>query len=239
MKKILILATAMAIAMSSLAQNLSTLLENNDRAIGLKARKKIDYLQTKGYFKMNDSDAKIPFKVFQARPNNMRVETTVFGLKSIQTYNGTEAWTLNPAMGLEAQETDADDFTSIAIATALDGPFRYNVSGTGNARLHGKEDYKDTEVYTVVTGETGTSRLKFYIDAHTYLVNGVRYEYKKNGGWYSMEYRINGYRDFLGAKFPSQITVFINGVEMTHIFINDIRKEESLSADLFGKPSYN
>jgi outer membrane lipoprotein-sorting protein len=238
MKKIVLFWLITAIAFSVTAQDLSTILAKNDRAIGLNARKGIEYLQTKGYFTMNDSDAKIPFKVLQARPNSMRIETTVFGLKSIQTYNGEEAWMLNPATGLEAQKTDADDLNSFAIATALDGPFRYRTEGTGGSRLVGKEEYKGTSVYTVISDETMTSRMKYYIDVNTYLVSGVRYEYKKNGGWYSMEYRIDSYREYAGATFPGKITAFINGVEMTTIHIDDILVKDFLSPELFGKPTF-
>jgi hypothetical protein len=69
-------------------------------------------------------------------------------------------------------------------------------------------------------------------------VEGVRYEYQKNGAWYSMEYRIKSYLDFMGSRFPGEVTAVVNGVEMLSLFITDLKTVDQIDMKRFGKPSF-
>lgn len=221
----------------STGQNLSTVIEKNSRALGLESRKSITNLKTNGYIVMKDMDAQIPFKMVQARPDLIRVETTIFGFKSIQTYNGSTAWKLSAMEGMEAVEVDPRDMEFIAAATAIDGPFSYNKDDKYTLKYGGKDTYQDKEVELVIWSSE-KEKLKYYINTSTYLIDGVRYEYQKNGGWYSMEYRIISYVSYEGSMFPNEIAVVINGVDMLSLFVNKLGPIVNFEMDKFGKPSY-
>ena len=237
MKKLLILVLIISSWNISTAQNLQAVLNKNSEALGLSARKLLLNLKTNGYFIMRDTEAKIPFKVVQSKPDLLRIETTVFGLKVIQTYDGQTAWTLSPMQGMEAIKTDSREMEFIAAATAIDGPFSVNKDNKYTLEYIGPDSYLEKPV-EVVMWTSKTERLKYYINTSTYYISGIRYEYQKNGGWYSMEYRIKSYQDYEGSKFPKEISAVYNGVELISLYITRLSTIENLDSKKFGKPYY-
>jgi hypothetical protein len=219
------------------AQDLQSVLDKIRRSLGIDARKAIPVLETSGHFIMNGTDAKMPFTLIQQRPDLLRVETILFGFKAIQTYDGTVAWMLTPTQGLEAVKTDARDMEFIAAATSIDGPFAYNKDDKYTLRYLGKDTYNGQEA-EVVAWTSSEERLKYYVNPDTWLIDAVRYEYKKNGGWYSMEYRIKAYMEYKGAHFPSEIAALVNGVEMINLYVKKLNTLEKVAPEQFGKPSY-
>lgn len=237
MKRICIALLFISLWQLSYSQNLQEVLKLNNKALGLSERKKISNLETTGYLIMRDSDSKIPFKIVQSKPDLLRIETTVFGFKAIQTYDGITAWLLSPTQGLEAKQTDSRDMEFIAAATAIEGPFSVNKDNKYTLKYLGKDEYLNKDV-EVVMWDSEFERLKYYIDSGTHYFNGIRYEYKKNGGWNSMEYRIKSYLDYEGSKFPDEITAIVNGVEMISLFVTRLGSIEKLDKKVFGKPSF-
>ena len=237
MKKTIVFYLAIVASISLNAQDLQTIINKNSQALQLDARENIPNLRTDGYFVMNGTEAKVPFKLIQVKPDRLRIETSVFGFKAIQTYDGTTAWMLTPTQGLEAVKTDPRDMEFIAAATAIGGPFSYNKNDKYTLKYGGKDKYQDKLVELVILSSE-RERLKFYINATSYLVDAVRYEYEKNGGWYSMEYRIKAYKDFMGSMFPAEVAAVINGVEMLALYVDDFRILEDIDANMFGKPTF-
>ena len=237
MKKILVIITALLVFGTGHSQDLQTVLKNANAAMGLTARKALPNLQTSGHAVMTGTDAKIPFKLLQAKPDLLRLETTVFGFRAIQTYDGKTAWSLSPMQGMEPVKTDTRDMEFIAAATAIDGPFSVNKDNKYVLKYGGPETYLDKPV-ELMLWSSEKERLKYYISSTSWLVEGVRYEYQKNGAWYSMEYRIRSYRDFMGSLFPLEVTAVVNGVEMLSLFITDLRTVDQIDMKRFGKPSF-
>ncbi|MCA1746573.1 MAG: hypothetical protein LC655_02675 [Bacteroidales bacterium] len=219
------------------SQDLQTVIKNSNAAMGIEFRKTLPNLQTSGHAVMTGTDSKIPFKLLQAKPDLLRLETTVFGFRSIQTYDGITAWSLTPMQGMEPVKTDTRDMEFIAAATSIDGPFSVNKDNKYVLKYGGADTYLEKPV-EVMYWSSDKERLKYYISTETWLVDGVRYEYQKNGGWYSMEYRIKSYRDFMGSMFPLEVTAVVNGVEMLSLFITDLRTVAQIDMKRFGKPSF-
>ena len=237
MKKILIIMISVLFFGTGHSQDLQTVLKKSNAAMGMDARKAMPNLETSGHAVMTGTDAKIPFKLLQTKPDLLRLETSVFGFRSIQTYDGTTAWSLTPMQGMEPVKTDTRDMEFIAAATAIDGPFSVNKDNKYVLKYGGADTYLDKPV-EVMLWSADKERLKYYISSSTWLVEGVRYEYEKNGGWYSMEYRIKSYRDFMGSLFPLEVTAIINGVEMLSLFITDLKTVAQIDMKRFGKPSF-
>jgi hypothetical protein len=237
MKKVLIIITTVLVCGTAQSQDLQTVLKNANAAMGLNARKALPNLQTSGHAIMTGADAKIPFRLLQAKPDLLRLETTVFGFRMIQTYDGETAWSLSPMQGMEPVKTDTRDMEFIAAATAIDGPFSVNKGNKYVLKYGGADTWLDKPV-EVMLWSSEKERLKYYISSTSWLVEAVRYEYQKNGAWYSMEYRIRSYQDFMGSLFPKEVTAVVNGVEMLSLYVTDLKTVDQVDMKRFGKPSF-
>ena len=125
----------------------------------------------------------------------------------------------------------------ISSATSIDGPFE-NLAANRQPEYIDKKEHKGVLCYVVRLSKSSLEHFDYYIDTKTYLVSSIRYEYKKNGGWYSMEYKVEKYLDFEGAKFPKEVVVSINGVEMTSVYLTKIKNVPEMAEKLFSKPSF-
>ncbi len=219
------------------AQDINEILKKTNEAIGVDARSKIEHMKSNGHFVMTGTEAKMPFKLVQSKPGKVRIETTVLGFKAIQTYDGKSAWLLNPTQGMEAKPADREDMEFISATTAIDGPFLNRTDGRVASYI-GAKQYKGTACFVVRITKSQEEHIDYYINTKTFLIAAVRYEYKKNGGWYSMEYKIEAYQDLEGALFPSEITVFLTGVEMTSLYVTKMKKLETVNTRSYQKPSY-
>ena len=77
MKRV-VLIISLAFAVSVLwAQDLDQIIEKTNQAIGTEARSKIKHMQSNGYYVMSGTEAKMPFKLQQSKPINIRIETTI------------------------------------------------------------------------------------------------------------------------------------------------------------------
>ncbi len=237
MKRIIILILIISCAGTTGAQDLQSVMEKSSNALKLDVRKRFSNLNTSGYFIMTGSEARIPFDLLQAKPDKLRIETTVFGFRAIQTYDGTTAWSLNPTQGMEAVKTDVRDMEFIAAATAIDGPYSVNKNNKYVLEYQGSDLYQEKPV-EIISWTSDSERLKYYISSESWLVDGVRYEYRKNGGWYSMEYRIKSYTEFMGSRFPGEVAAVVNGVEMGSLFITSVKVLEKPDIKKFGKPTF-
>lgn len=186
---------------------------------------------------MSGTEAKMPFKLQQSKPGKIRIETTVFGMKGIQTYDGQNAWMLNPLQGLEAKPANSEDMAFISATTAIDGPF-LNRADKRIPSYVGTKEYKGSSCFVVRITKSMEEHIDYYIDDITYMIKFIRYEYKKNGGWYSMEYKLVKYMDFEGGIYPEEIIVAINGVEMTSIYVTKMKIVTEMEDEMFRKPSY-
>ncbi len=237
MRRFVLVILALCMTLFAGAQNLETVLNKTGEALRLHSRSVIPHLKTTGYLVMKDTESKIPFKLLQERPDKLRIETTIFGIKAVQTYNGKTAWQLNPAQGVEALQTDPRDMEFIAAATAIDGPFSLNKDNKYTLKYAGTDTYNNNKV-EVVMWTSDEEKLKYFINDDTFLVDAIRYEYHKNGGWYTMEYRVDNYQTYAGSRFPKEITVMTNGVERVKLYVTEIGPIVNPDPEKFEKPSF-
>lgn len=217
-------------------QNQERILQKNFEAHDFSARNNTQGLLTKGHFIMSGTELQVPFKMYQKRPDRIRIETSLFGMKVVQTYDGKEAWLLNPAESMQAQVTDEEDLEVIAMTTAIEGPFMlYKQKGFRMVYL-GTTSFREKKGYQFRFLKTESEYLDIYINQQTYRVDGVRFTYERNGGRYSQVYRTENYRRFETGYFPTEIVAVIHGVEMTRIYVKEVKAIPDLSDDLFSRP---
>jgi len=236
MKRVIFIASLVFTVAFLNAQDLDQILKLTNKAIGTDERTTVKYMQTGGYYIMAGTEIKMPFKLLQAKPGKIRIETTIFGMKGIQTYDGQNAWMLNPLQGMESKPADPEDMEFISATTAIDGPFLNRSDGRSPSYV-GEKEYKGSSCKVVRVAKSLEEHVDYYIDNKTYLISFVRYEYKKNGGWYSMEYLIKKYMNFEGGMYPEEIQVLINGVDMVSLYVTKMKIPAELSDKLFRKPS--
>lgn len=236
MRTISVLILFLVFTTIAFSQDQEQILQKNFEAHDFSARKNASGLLTTGHFIMSGTDLQVPFKLFQKRPDRIRIETSLFGMKVVQTYDGKEAWLLNPAESMQAKEADGEDLEVIAMTTAIEGPFMLYKEKGYRMQYLGDESFRDKKVYQFRFLKTESEYLDIYINQQTYRVDAVRFTYERNGGRYSQVYRTGRYKRFDTGYFPTEIVAVIHGVEMTKIYVKDVMEKSTFSDKLFKRP---
>ena len=219
-----------------LSQTEDQILDKHHQAHDYSARENVSGLLTTGYFTMSGTELQVPFKLYQRKPDHIRIESSFFGVKMIQTYNGEEAWLLNPTESPQAREADREDLEVIAITTAIDGPFMMYRERGFRLDYQGEKDFRGKVVHAFRLAKAREEYIDIFLDPDTYLIKAVKYSYKRNGGWYSQVYETNKYEQFAHGTFPTEIIVSIHGVEMSRVFVKRVETRDDLSDDYFSRP---
>lgn len=240
MKKILTLCVAvLAIAGTTLkAQSLDDVLKQHFEAIGQDKLLKVNALVTTG--KLNQQGMEIPFTQTSMRPNMMRIEGTFQGLSFIQTFNGTDGWSLNPFTGsTEAQPIPADQLKEMKIQADIDG-MMYNWKEKGyTVTLEGTEDVEGTNCYKVkiVTPEGG--EYTNYIDSDSFMIIKTKSKIMMSGAEVESESYYSNYLQVDGIAFPGKIENRYNGATGEVISIEKVDLNPTLDTKIFEKPGTN
>ncbi len=105
------------------------------------------------------------------RPNKLRTEVTIQGMKVIQAYDGTTAWMIVPFGGnTDPQEMPKEQAERVEEQADFDGPFLDSEKKGYKLELIGKVDEEGTEAYKVkVTNKFG-DEIYYYLDTEYDLV---------------------------------------------------------------------
>ena len=220
------------------AQDLKTVLTEHFAATGAEAQSKLQSFTTTG--SLNQSGIDIPFKQIQMRPGKFRLEGTFQGLTFIQTYNGTEGWSLNPfGMSSEPEPIPADQLDDLKLQADMDGML-WNWESKGyEVSLDGTEDVEGTSCYKISIVTPDTSTFVQYIDAESYILIKSKSKTKMMGVDVESETYFSNYFVQDGIAIPGRVENRYNG--MTGEVISITKVEYNLAYDdaLFNKPGTN
>jgi len=138
---------------------------------GLAAWRAIQSMTETGKMDANSKGTvQLPFKLEMMRPRKTRLEIVFNGHTAVQTYDGTNGWTLRPYLG----RPDPDPYSEIELRKSaeqqeLDGPLvDYAAKGT-TAELVGVEQVEGKDAYKIrLTLKTKAVR-HIWIDARSFL----------------------------------------------------------------------
>ena len=117
----ILLSVLFLVAGTSLtAQSLEDILNDHFSATGQDKLVKMNTQKMTG--KMVQSGLEIPFTQMTKRPGKVRIEATLQNLTLIQTFNGTEGWSINPFAGVtDPQPMSEDEVKSMKYNGDMDG----------------------------------------------------------------------------------------------------------------------
>lgn len=137
---------------------------------GLEALQAVNTVRITGTVHMpNGMDAPLLWE--WKRPNKLRTEVTIQGMKVIQAYDGTTAWMIMPFGGnTDPQEMPKEQAQRVEEQADFDGPFLNSEKKGYKLELMGKVDEEGTEAYKIkVTNKFGDVSY-YYLDTEYFLV---------------------------------------------------------------------
>lgn len=238
LKKLLAVALiCVSLPLSTLqAQELTNILKEHYKAVGAEKLSNMTSVTTTG--KLNQAGLDIPFKQIAMRPNMFRVEGTFQGLTFVQTFNGSEGWSLNPfAMSTDPEPVPADQLDDMKLQSDIDGML-WNWKAKGySVTYEGEEDVEGTPCYKIRV-ETDTSNVfTEYLDQDSYMIIKSASKTNMMGVEVESETYYSNYIQVDGIAFPGKIENRYNGNTGEVITVDTVEFDLEYRGDLFDKPA--
>ncbi len=186
------------------------------------------------------TNPQLPFRLQMKRPRLSRLEIDFDGQTSVQTYDGSQGWTLRPYLGrTEPQPYNAQELQRAAEQQDLDGPlFDYAAKGTKVA-LTGIDSVEGHGAYKIeLTYATGAVR-HIWIDPTTFLE--VKLEEPPrimDGRPRPVTTFYRDYRTVDGLVIPFLFETAVEGYRGTHkMVVEKVELNPKLDPSAFGKPA--
>jgi outer membrane lipoprotein-sorting protein len=218
------------------AQSLEDILKEHFAAIGQDSILKTNTQKMTG--KMIQGSIEIPFIQMAKRPGKVRVEGTFQELTFVQTFNGTEGWSLNPFTGVtDPQPMSEDDIKGMRYQADMDGML-WNWKEKGHmVTFEGSEDMQGTPSYKIklVTKEGDT--FTYYLDADSYTILRTNTKMKVMGNEMETDTYTSNYMMVNGIAIPGKIETKMKDQLMATLVVDTVELNIDLDDALFEKPS--
>lgn len=230
-----VLTAALAVllyAASLSAQSVDDIIAKNIQTKGgLEKWKSVQSMKLTGHIEANGQ--RVPLTIWSKRPNLMRQELELQGMKRVQAFDGTTAWmmsgdTARPVTGPEAQAArEQADF---------DSPFiDYRAKGN-TVELVGNETIDGTNVAHVkLTRKTGEVE-DYYFDADAGLERRTSVTLERNGQKATVVSDLSDYRDVGGVKVPFSVKQSVNGTALTQLTVDNVEFNVPMDDAMFSMP---
>jgi outer membrane lipoprotein-sorting protein len=183
--------------------------------------------------KIKQMGVEITMSMWQKRPDKIRIEGSFSGQSFIQTFDGTTGWNINPFTGVtEPKEMSADEIGQAKDQSDIDG-FLFNYKDKGyKVELLPDEDVKGAKAHVISVMKADSSVIKHYISSETNLL--VKTKFSAMGA--EIESLMGDYKEVDGIKMPHSIETAMNGQVMMQIVLDEVKFNEDIPDNLFGKP---
>ena len=218
------------------SQSLDEVLNKHFSAVGQENVLKVNSQKITG--KMIQGGLEIPFIQMAKRPAKVRVEASFQGLTLIQTFNGTEGWTINPFAGVtEPQPMSADEVKSMLYQADMDGML-WNWKEKGyTITLEGTEDMEGTSCYKIKIVTKSGDTFTVYIDSDSYVILRQNTKVLVMGNESENDSYYSNYSVIDGMAYPGKVETKINGQLAMTMTFDKVEINLSLDDTLFEKPS--
>lgn len=237
MKKITTLLSVLLLGtgITLTAQSLDDVLKDHFSATGQDNLLKTNSQKVTG--KMVQSGLEIPFVQMTKRPGKVRVEATLQNLTLIQTFNGTEGWTINPFAGVtDPQPMSEDEVKSMKYNSDMDGML-WNWKEKGyTVTLEGEEDMEGTpcSVIKIVTGTGDT--FTYYIDSDASIMLRSNTKMMMMGNESESDTYFSNYMMVDGIAVPGKIETKMQGQVVMTLIVDKVEMNIDFDDSLFEKP---
>jgi hypothetical protein len=179
--------------------------------------------------------------IYSKRPNSMREETLLQGKTSLQVFNGTEGWVLNPFTGRETVEAmPEDDIKDLKIQSDMDGQLIDYAKKGYKATYEGEEDVDGAMAYKLKLVSDKNDIMYFFIDKETnYLVKQNFKQKNEDGSEAELNMLFSNFKTIEGLVRAFEMetsTTYMGQVYKTPVKIISVEINKEMSEDLFKKP---
>ncbi len=186
---------------------------------------------------MSGGALEMPMTLEFTRPNRFRAEQTVRGQRTVQGYDGRQAWVIPPG-GRRAQVLPPEAATQMAQRADFEGPLvDYKAKGS-QAELVGRERLEQGgDAYRIkLTHADGQSEF-YLVDARSWLLVRVEAKRTVQGRAIEGETRLSDYRESGGWKWPMVINSSVKGMPEQTITFSKVEVNPPLDEQRFQMPA--
>ena len=179
--------------------------------------------------------------LFRKKPNLLREETLLQGKTSLQVFNGTEGWVVNPFTGRETVEAmPEDDIKEMKVQADIDGELVDYAKKGCKASYEGEEDVDGAMAYKIKLVTEKNDVMYFFIDKETsYLVKQAFKQKNEDGSETESVFMFSNFKMVDGVLRAFEMeasTTYMGQVYKTPIKVLSIEVNKDMSDDLFKKP---
>jgi len=176
--------------------------------------------------------------IYQARPNNFRLEVNVMDSKIINTFNGTTGWFYAPIMGVtEAREMTQDELKTVIQQSNMNSPL-WDYKAKGNSiSLAGTTDDGSAYMLKLTTAEA--DEMTICISKKTSLISKVITTQMAQGMETEIEMEMKDYKVVKGIPVAHYMVTKVGGQVISTTTFESIEYNKDLDPSLFEKPAIN
>lgn len=206
------------------------ILAKHYKAIGLEKKKNINTLVSFGALKQLGTDLQI--SIIQKRPSKYRMDVHLNEGRISQSFDGKNGWMLNPFVSPDTVSITGAELKQLQESADFDGVLvNYDKQGY-TISYDAAGMWKDRPVFILELRKEHGIKLRFFLDAETYLIHKTEANYNIDGLTVEAQSEFSNYKRIKGVSFPYSI-INRNGQLMTEIKIDTIRINENLDDKLF------
>lgn len=218
------------------AQSANEILDKHFDAIN---QEKLVSVETiKMNINMSMQGMEMPLTILQKRPDKIRTEAEMQGMKIVTIFNGKEGWMINPMMGsAEPQQIPAEQLETTKGEADMDGAL-YNYADKGHKLV--KLDDSEIEgksVYVLELNKKGGDKIKYYIDKNDHLILKSASTVTNMGMTMELESKHLNYKEVNGILFPHKIEIISNGQLFQTMTFTNIEMDGEIENSVFDKSS--
>lgn len=160
-------------------------------------------------------DFELTFKSSQAHlasADAIRLDLSLQGLDLVQSYDGHEAWRINPFQGRkDAERMSADDARQLADQALIEGPLLASHKDGSKVQYLGRDDFDGTLAYKLKVTQKDGDEFVYWLDPDTYLEIKVDETRRIRGAQQTNETELGDYEKVAGVYFPMSIESWSQG----------------------------
>jgi len=240
LQKIYVLFAGFLFAQAAIGQDLSLnqILEKHHEAVGYEELAEVESLVLKGH--STSMGLAFPFTISKKLPEKYRMDMVMQGQKTIEAYDGTSAWAINPLMGGKSAPKDIkDDYLKKIKSYAGITSDLYGWEENGfKLELVGSETVNKKATYKLKLTRVEGEEVFYYIDQASFLLVKQGLSMKHRQYDILTEQTFDKYQAVDGFNFllPFETQEWANGQRGMKFEVSRVEVNPNLADHLFMKP---
>lgn len=198
------------------AMELDQIIERNlESRGGLERIRSVNTIRMVGTMVMGPMEA--PFNMELKRPDSIRFEMELQGMRMVQAYDGETGWQIMPFLGKpDPEKMSEDDLNNIREqADAFDGPLVDWKQKGYSVELIGQEDIEGSEAWKIKVVRANGREDILFLDGEYFLDLRSQTQRPMGGRPVQIVQDLGDYKEVDGLALPHSIQVRVEGVPAT------------------------